>query len=249
MSSFDKIRSRISGAWAIDIEEDDMRLLSVDWDYFFPDPIGGPMFYAGRPVADPKEMAFRVWLFRSKLYIERSATLPVTSGDENHFWERFCFAPDCRLFVAQCHRDCAHPAIIQGVSELWNFDAHHDAGYEDLPRGSFSDENWMMAYPSQVPKYVRYPRWKHNAFDIEPPTHIPVDRAIDDGAAIEAPFDVVFLCRTDNLVPPWLDSNFERFAESCPVKGPRSRRPLTVRREIVDRLKGEDDLHPLMREF
>lgn len=73
-----------------------MRLLSVDWDYFFPDPIGGPMFYAGQPFADPKEMAFRVWLFRSKQYIARSATLPVTSGDENHFWERFRFAPDGR---------------------------------------------------------------------------------------------------------------------------------------------------------
>jgi hypothetical protein len=221
-------------------------LLSIDWDYFFPDPIGGPMFYAGPPVADLEEMEFRIWLNRSKLYVEGARAIPEASGEEERFWERFRFAPECRLFVAQSHRYCAHPDVRDSITELWNFDAHHDAGYEDQPGEKSSDENWIMAYAPEVLKYVRYPQWKVNAFDLEPTTLVPVERAFDDGGSIDVVFDVVFVCRTDNLVPPWLDNHFEIFVERCPASGPRRRWPLPVRRRIVERLKKEAELRPFL---
>jgi hypothetical protein len=223
-----------------------LRLLSIDWDYFFPDPIGGPMFYTGPPVADPEEMQFRSWRNRLKLYVEQAGTIPATSGEEDSFWEQFRFNHECRLFVAQFHRCCAHPEVRNGVSELWSFDAHHDAGYEDLPKDSFSDENWMMAYTAEVLKHVRYPQWKTHAFEMEPTTLVPVDRAFYDGGAIDVAFDVVFLCRTDDLVPPWLDDRFEHFVASCPANGPCRRWPLAVRRRVVDRLKSEAELGPFL---
>jgi hypothetical protein len=144
----------------LNMAEQCLRLLSVDWDYFFPDPIRVPPFLlpvlrAGRP--DSEATLLKTWLFRAGMYLEQAKRIPETSGDEAGFWSRFTFSPDSSLFTAESHRFAAEPEVMDGVSEIWNFDAHHDAGYEDMPNDKCDDGNWLMAYSGTVERHVRYP--------------------------------------------------------------------------------------------
>jgi hypothetical protein len=166
---------------------------------------------------DRQETLVKSWVYRAQQYLQYSQELPTTLGSEDRFWHRFTFAPECRLFVAESHAAAAHPAVREGVVEVWNFDAHHDAGYERAPEGAFANENWLMAYNDAVRKYVRYPAWKRSAFVEEPTTLVAVERQFDDGASIPQSFDRVFVCRSSQWVPPWLDEGFAAFVASCPV--------------------------------
>jgi len=218
-----------------------MRLLSVDWDFFFVDPIGGPPtwvpeFKDGK--IDFEETQFKSWLSRATTWTKNGARLPETSGEEREFWARFRFAAECSLFTAEDHRFAAEPVVTENITEVWNFDAHHDAGYERQPGEGYADENWLMAYADNVTKYVRYPRWKKSAFDLEPHPLIEVNRKFDDGLRSERVFDRVFICRSHGFVPPWLDADYRDFVNSCPTRLERSW-PLIPREGIGNRVKSE----------
>src|SRR5260370_16166556 len=167
-----------------------MRLLSVDWDYFFPDPIGGPpialpVFVQGK--CDVEETLFKTWLARAEMYLGIAEALPQTSGEEYGFWRRFTFTSGCILFVVEHHRHAAHD-VREDISEVWNFDAHYDAGgYEDVPVDQYGDGNWLMAYGGEVDRHVRYPSWKTSVFEEELATLIEVDRRVGVGAIIRHP--------------------------------------------------------------
>ena len=212
-----------------------VRLLSVDWDYFFPDPIKDPLVSCLPPFADCHERATQQWLFHGRRCIDRIGDIPMTSGDEGGFWQRFQIFPAALLFIGQEHRFAAHPDVMSGVSEVWNFDAHADAGgYES---GADVDGTWLTRYASTVAKHVRYPSWKTWAFDDEPQPAIEVDRQIDDGKPIPWVFDRIFICRGDNLTPPWIDQAFLGFLKRCPIGAVRTRRsPLPDRAAMTDAL-------------
>jgi len=196
-----------------------MRLLSVDWDYFFPDPFGGGMPLT--PVLSEGKYYWQAtllkkWRLQLKCYI-KAGDIPRTSRAENAFWGRFRFSPTCRLFVAETHDRAGDDRVKDGITEVWNFDAHHDCGGYDR----FNDEarltsgNCLLGYDN-VEKHVRYPPWKRDVFDLEPIPAIDVDRAFDDEHAIEQAFDRIFVCRTEDMVAPWIDREFREFIEACP---------------------------------
>lgn len=216
-----------------------LRLLSIDWDYFFPDPIGGPpvflqVFRAAK--LDPQATLLKTWRARIDMYLASGKHIPETSGQEAGFWKRFTFAPESSLFTAESHHFAADPKGRDNVSEIWNFDAHHDAGYEDAPDGKYDDGNWLMAYPRDVEKHVRYPSWKHWVFEEEPRTLTEVHRQFDDGKQIEGDFDRVFICRSGEWVPPWIDDTYREFVASCPMPATHSW-PLMPRESVAALLR------------
>jgi hypothetical protein len=217
-----------------------VRLLSVDWDYFFVDLIGTPPIFL--PVlSEEGQIDLRQSLVKTRVrcareYLKLGRGLPGTSGEERTFWTRFCFSPDSLLFTAEDHVRAADPEVMDRVCEVWNFDAHHDSGYENPPNRGHNDGNWLMAYGGQVRKFVRYPQWKTAVFEHEPSTLIEVDRRFDDGRQIEFAFDRVFICRSGQWVPPWLDEDYKQFVKSCPAKQHRSW-PLVPRDGVSERVK------------
>src|SRR5574340_1024527 len=112
-----------------------MNLLSVDWDFFFPEPSPDD----GRNVElfdwGHKENSFFIdalWTFRAGAFLRAGLELPGLSGEQEDFWERFRFAPDAELFWAESHSAAGLHEVEQRVTHVWNYDAHHDAWYAKL---------------------------------------------------------------------------------------------------------------------
>jgi hypothetical protein len=209
-----------------------MRLLSVDWDYFVPSidhefvasVRGAPIPYAlhGGEVF-PDVMLDGLWDSRAAALLAGGQALPGTSGEEDGFWERVHLAPAARLYFADSHAQAAHTAVRTGVTEVWNFDAHHDCGYEGawddpLRLGWVGCANWMCAYAlGGASLHVRYPSWRRDAVQREVAPLCPVERTIDDGCAVPLSFEVIFVARSSAWTPPWLDERFEAFLAAAPV--------------------------------
>ncbi|HZU14889.1 MAG TPA: hypothetical protein VFB58_18785 [Chloroflexota bacterium] len=206
-----------------------MRLLSVDWDYFVPSidlefagDAGAPVPYAlstGEYFSD--DMLDALWDSRAAALLSRRIPLPGTSGEEESFWDRFSLAPDAALYYADSHAQAAHALFRAGISEVWNYDAHHDCGYEgaldDVERlGWVGCANWMCYYGRRgATLHVRYPAWRADAARRELEPLCPVDRAVGNDPPCR--FDVVFVARSSAWTPHWLDHAFMRLLDGAPV--------------------------------
>jgi hypothetical protein len=224
-----------------------MRLLVVDWDYFWPD-LGGSG-HSDWPLYDwgHSETPFGIhgaWDFRAQSFFRAGRELPMTTGEEKTFWSRFKFSPSAKLYVAESNARAVTPEVAEGVRELWLYDAHHDSGYKirTTPRnknlkyknysvqqlnalvtaGRWHCDDWMIFYYSVGTElHVRYPEWKEWALNVEPYAGIPqnfLDRDFDDPEEETPVFDRVFLCRSGAWTPPWVDPAFRQFISDCPVE-------------------------------
>lgn len=160
------------------------------------------------------------------------------SGEERGFWARFTFAADVQVTIAESHLEAASAGVRRGVTEVWNFDAHHDCGYRPRVVESLLKvvdcSTWLALYAVALPDgavHVRYPRWKDKAFDVEPEPEVACDRAFDDGQPFPGGIDRIFICRSGIWTPPWCDDHFDGFVERLgndinPKRIPRAQRPL-----------------------
>lgn len=191
-----------------------MLLLSVDWDFFFPNPLDGGKCSGEEALLydwGHRESRFfveTIWPIRAAGFERAGRPLPVVEEGWRSFWSRFTFAPRVKLFVAESHSFAADRRVKRGVTGVLNFDAHHDCGYSERWPAELDCGNWMLAY--DCPKQVRYPRWRVGA---EGKPLVPVDLVKDDGSPIRAPIGRVFVCRSGAWVPPWCDTDFECFVQ------------------------------------
>lgn len=208
-----------------------MNLLSVDWDYFFPnpndtDPIGEewPLYDWGSVESLP--YITMLWEGRATAFVRNGLELPMAQGWEQ-FWNRFRFRRGTKLYVSE-----SHSAIVgllsefkgKKNSEVFNFDAHHDAGYRQetlkqinakLKIGRVSCEDWVWWFiANRIDVRTIYPAWK--SLKAEKPPAWPILRTNDDGEPIETNFGAVFLCRSGAWMPSWTDDQFGEFVNSFP---------------------------------
>ena len=109
-------------------------LLSVDWDFFFPELSYDPELRSLYDWGHQDGGIFflhDVWYDRAAGFILNNMPLPTTSGDEATFWSRFRFARGCKLYYAESHHKIYHPRVRRKAFErIVNYDAHHDGGYK-----------------------------------------------------------------------------------------------------------------------
>lgn len=212
------------------------RLLSVDWDFFFPNGEGDPelwqFFDWGHNEGWPKSLLEMLWITRASAFISHGMEIPHTTGEEENFWNRFKFSPEAKLYIADSHSKAASEGVMEGVTEIWNYDAHHDCGYSEAPlakvfdSGTVDCSDWMLAYWILNPStklHVVYPKWRaESAFKAEPFAEVLdeyVVRHSDDGLPNDLVFDKVFIARSGSWSPPWIDNKFVEFVNSCPAQG------------------------------
>lgn len=213
-----------------------MNLLSVDWDFFF------------TKLEDPSQQDFKkywglydwghresnlfidgpIWPSRAADFMRFHLPLPSTTGEEAGFWRRFRFTPRTTLFVGESHSEIAVPRVSRYVNRVWNFDAHHDAGYKNretvinriVQEGTVSCDDWAAAFSllNITDLHVRYPRWRAYALKAEPAPAVPIDRGVDQEAEGFPTFDRIFLCRSGAWTPPWVDEQFFAFVAACPAR-------------------------------
>lgn len=205
-----------------------MRLLSVDWDYFFPVILGSNLQLYDWGHRDTNGSFFNetIWHFRAAGFLGSGLPLPGSSGAEKTFWQRFRFSRRCELYFADSHLKAIEPQVAKGVIEVWNFDAHHDCGYNAgvvdtvLRTRRVDCGSWMIAYRVMVGAklVVRYPIWSPESWgQPDPPDSLEADCQIDDGLPVPVTFGRVLVARSAGWVPPWLDQQFLEFLEAAPI--------------------------------
>lgn len=213
-----------------------MKLLSVDWDFFFPNPneTGEKLTFDQLTLWDwgHNETAFNVspvlWDIRATAFLKRGRELPGLSGEEWPFWGHFNFHPDARLFVADSHALASNAEVLDGIAEIWSFDAHPDMRqpngpeeFRNLSRGIVDCGNWLTyawgvigadarRVHIRLPGWITKPGWKMDGLsrlaDIQPAAL---------GTEAMPTFDRVFVCRSGAWTPTWLDDEFVHFVNQA----------------------------------
>lgn len=212
-------------------------LLSVDWDYFFPDYEAYNFFATERyrKGEDIRAWTEVPWVSRSGL-IRPGGNRPMFTVHRPVipflFWERFTFSRKAKLYVAESHKDII-PIMLDLADkvDVLNVDAHHDIIYR---RGQKDDcGNWVHAAHRRgiLSSYsLVYPSWRKKTPEFNvvqessknllvntkgPP--VALRRFMPSYALPDASmtFDAVFLCRSGAWTPSWSDDKFFELIEQC----------------------------------
>lgn len=191
-----------------------MLILSVDWDYFFPNTFE---FDWGH-----RESSF----FLEAIWALRAGTRGLRSNERaidkmrpdktlvEYFWAQFTSQfPPRQLVVAESHTSLYQYMEDRNIvgATVWNFDAHHDLGYglSQFNCGNWAREAarncWMDEY------HLVYPAWRKN----EPEAEIPTVKGLKFDVHYEIPKltgrPLVFICRSGSWTPTWSDAAWLRF--------------------------------------
>lgn len=110
-------------------------LLSVDWDFFFPNPFDGARMPGENLLLwdwNKRESPFHIetiWTSRAAGFLANGLPLPQLHPSHTIFARRFRFSPHTKLYLAESHSQAVRPEIRLGVNRVMSFDAHHDCGY------------------------------------------------------------------------------------------------------------------------
>jgi hypothetical protein len=197
------------------------RVLSVDWDFFFPVPNADEKLWGLYDWSHGESPFFRdlSWPSRAVGFTLNGLPLPGPSGDEKTFWSRFNLSEVAgnELHYADSHAEIVN--VLQRGDSVVNYDAHHDGGYgKQLQDYSVSCEDWAhyhVEYQRGAVKLV-YPAWKKTmeCFPEKEPDCQGIEVTYDQGAADPEPFEYVFVCRSGSWVPSWLDDQFKQFLDA-----------------------------------
>lgn len=218
------------------------RMLSVDWDFFFKEEPQWEWHHGTHPASVEDVL----WLTRASEFIRTQGDVPQAEGNPALFWDRVSLAKGAVLYIAESHAEIMRREIRAGIREIVSLDAHHDCGYDtdDRPitdkirsalgcsgmtavdiraklRSDFTPTcgNWVR-YLNEfhgIETSVIYPQWRLD--HMEQP---PVDSdyrgklSFDSGDHLGV-FNRVFICRSPEWAPTWLDTELESFIRRCPA--------------------------------
>ena len=194
------------------------KLLSVDWDFFFPIPEDdiAALYDWGHNENIPF-MSNGIWEFRASSFIRSVIPLPRTNGEENNFWQRFTFQDNTTLYYSDSHCRVFNQLVLKGIDIIWNFDAHHDAYHsikEVEKQGKVTCDNWVTAVIMNDIKVKNFfPKWK--TWDMKGKVSIPYQK--DNGKKFHESFQKIFICRSGAWTPTWIEDSFWQFINACPV--------------------------------
>jgi hypothetical protein len=199
------------------------RILSVDWDYFFPD-----MAWMDWGHNESAMLIEHVWMIRCNDFNmkTRESVLDCMKPDPmllDNFWER-TIHPSSKfdLLIEESHAGLAKYLSDKDcyAHEVDNFDQHHDCGYGDMDRDSHVDCGEWAAYLANVGRMgrytVHYPPWRANQPER---SRAELRRRMGKfgGWNYKLPtpkiYDMVFICRSGGWTPPWTDNLFGKFAQ------------------------------------
>jgi hypothetical protein len=195
-----------------------MKILSVDWDFFFPDSTVYDWGHAEHGFF-LTEIAWNMRAYNKPLMKDgpfAKDAYVVNKARLRNFWKRICPYPQevGMLVIAESHSDLYHILKMQQGSYVWNFDAHHDLGYDNMKK--LDCGNWAKTAIKN--KFIReynlvYPMWRQTKEEDTNYNPLYVKRIVyDQGETlVNIPWDIVFICRSSAWTPAWSDSSWMRF--------------------------------------
>jgi hypothetical protein len=226
-------------------------MISIDYDFFIPHGMYEPEIYL--PAAndtmpgdlvydwqmgegrDPglqdviwrtRCMNFKMWgldieeLTKPPLSIEDFITeLSIKLSD---YGTPAAYMADSHAWGAIVARDYAKAC---GPLRVVNFDAHHDLGYDTIPKRLNCDnwalhglqDGWISDYTVVYPDWLGLKEWEDRKMPwlkgLKKKTHVMTwSDWILSWPEIEDP-EVAFLCRSSAWTPPWADPGFQELAD------------------------------------
>jgi len=210
----------------------DYNVLSVDWDFFFPDSSGYDWGH--------REASFfinHIWFARTNhinLFTKELALESYTPAGFETFWDSVINKEKEPGLLAISESHSSLWTLLEGLNSievllsdtppenivLWNFDAHHDLGYgEGLPDNMVDCSNWAFRAIENrlLDKYnLIFPEWKRDdhkiiadqvefdfyEYDIN--IYYSIPEKLPD-------FNMVFVCRSGAWCPTWHDNKWAEF--------------------------------------
>jgi len=190
-----------------------LKVLSIDWDYFFPDP----SWYDWSHNEETN-------LFYEMIWSTRPGNQNLMTGEVAHqcfvpdrklldgFWDRVLAPSYPLIYVCESHRTLGEAlAEITRPMDIWNFDQHHDLGYDD--RKKMDCGNWAahVLKQNKRSKYnLVYPPWRGDKKNAEPSPSCKCQRTFLEPQGKIKP-DVLFICRSSCWTPSWADEEWLEF--------------------------------------
>jgi len=196
-----------------------LNVLSVDWDYFFPDLI--PYDWGHKEVPFFKEAIWSLRASNRNLFTGAYALDEVSPRGLESFWEKFSLDGVTFLSITDSHVDLAFilRELSFGPYDIYNCDQHHDLGYSYGQPSGYDCGNWAYRVLQHEVESLKvnsynliYPSWR-----LERPEHLEME-SVDSRVKIfyEIPkdlpsFDFVFICRSSAWTPSWADNHWLQF--------------------------------------
>jgi len=195
-----------------------INILSVDWDFFFPDVVqfdwghseDSPWFYE---VLWPLRWGNRALLDRDVL--ARKVMWPRRSHET--FLKKVLRKKYCGFVaVTESHKDL-YAVLRNNLNNsvnIYNYDQHHDCGYTERDNEEVNCGNWgwHLKCRGVIKNFFQvYPDWRKEVKESDPPKWVNVNYESDK---IPLPkFDSVFVCRSSCWTPSWADKMWLRFID------------------------------------
>lgn len=199
-----------------------MNLLSIDWDYFFPN-----ISEYDWQMNENKFIYYElIWHIRWSTHNIKGTKIAkdafhINNNLLNDFWEKvleqsfpiILYCTDAHTDIKRVFQEFPHETF-----NVWNFDQHHDLGYSGNDPNLLDCGNWADYFKDKIDTYnLVYPSWrlkKGEDIDFDPAikVHYKIPSALPK-------FDVIFICRSSPFTPPWNDKqwlNFIHYFKSYP---------------------------------
>lgn len=204
-----------------------MNILSIDWDFFFPDTQqfdwqmneDQPFYYELIwPIRWANSALFKPEVKAKRIMHPNVSQLHFLEKIEKQIPKFHCLA------LTDSHKDLY--TILEEVNttfRVWNFDQHHDCGYgkrdHDLNCGNWAQ---VLRREEKLEQFTQiYPEWRRTLPEEDGPNWADIRY---EGEEIDLPerFDVVFICRSSPWTPSWSDHIWLRFINWFKTERPRS---------------------------
>jgi len=197
----------------------EVKILSVDWDYFFPCIDGFDWGHSENSFNQfYMEMSWPIRASNMDLFTREKAYDTIWPREEfRSFWDRTLKCPPRGIAIVESHSD-----IIK-VSDFWlnkgegrhycgviNYDAHHDTGYggsQEIDCGNWAGEGLRRKL---IQSYaLHYPSWRKAS----PEGNLGELKPYYEPDPEPQKFDYVFICRSAAWTPSWADPEWLEFIE------------------------------------
>lgn len=203
-----------------------MNILSIDWDYFFPDNLAFDW-----QMNEEKFIYYELlWTIRwsnRNLYDHNVMAKDVYHPDPqllNEFWDKVLINSDpIFLTIADSHTNIDHLIeLFPAKVNIYNFDQHHDIYYyDDLPSNmQLNCGNWVAYFRNQIEEYhLIYPPWRKNKPEHQ--NRLNFAKSVSYHIPEHLPhFDMVFICRSSPWTPSWSDNQWIEFINYLKINYP-----------------------------
>jgi hypothetical protein len=195
------------------------RILSIDWDYFFPSTKGYDWGHSEMR-AFFYQIVWQMRLSCRDMYTGERMTSVFKPHVPRNFWSLVTNRPRS-VWVADSHVNLWDRLKNVRHAHVVSLDAHHDCGYEQ-PKDMVDCSNWGYwgVLTSRIEKLdLYYPEWRKD--DPEGKCQTAKDFGFPNthyGLPEPAAYDEVFVCRSGVWCPPWYDRRFREFVRASRLK-------------------------------